>query len=409
MRTLIVKPIFLLLIFSISLNFFHAQTNKDLFLFDISKIKTTKANKNNFKDLPETLDISESYLNKLNFLLSQKNTKYYYIDSIIKANKLPPSFSCLPLVISGYQTNHKSEFSACGIWALSFIAALNKGLAMNNYIDERLNDKVATIAAVELLKTFSKKYKSDNWTLLAFITSPNYVSNIINKAKSNKWVVAKKLIEYKYLFNINLINWLSQIEIKESKNSLYKSQETLLNFTFKEDILFDAISHFKVLNFKEINNKNPFLIGQVLPKKYKITLKENMGNFILKYEDKIIAFQDSMLKDLFYNPEPISTNVIYNVKYGDVLGQIAIDNNVSIEDLMKWNNLSNSMIYQEQKLTLFSNSKKDNENIYLYSINKQKYFWELVEEFPQNTIKKICKYNNYQELNYQQKLKIIHK
>ena len=409
MRTLIVKTIFLLLIFSFSLNFFRAQIKKDLFLFDISKIKTSKDHKNNFKDLTETLDISESNLNKLNFLINQKNTKYYYLDSIIKANKLPPSFSCLPLVISGYQTNHKSEFSARGIWALSFIAALNKGLTMNNYIDERLNDKVATIAAVEILKTFSKKYKSDNWTLLAFITSPNYVSNIINKAKSNKWVVAKKLIEYKYLFNINLINWLSQIEIKENKNPPYKSQETLLNFTFKEDILFDAISHFKVLNFKEINKKNPFLIGQVLPKKYKITLQENMGNFILKYEDKIIAFQDSMLKDLFYNPEPIFTNTIYKVKYGDVLGQIAIDNNVSMEDLMKWNNLSNSMIYQEQKLTLFSKSKKDNENIYLYSVNKQKYFWELVEEFPQNTIKKICKYNNYQELNHQQKLKIIDK
>ena len=118
---------------------------------------------------------------------------------------------------------------------------------MNNYIDERLNDKVATIAAVELLKTFSKKYKSDNWTLLAFITSPNYVSNIINKAKSNKWVVAKKLIENKYLFNINLINWLSQIEIKENKNLPNKSQETLLNFTFKEDILFDAIAQFKCI------------------------------------------------------------------------------------------------------------------------------------------------------------------
>ena len=76
---------------------------------------------------------------------------------------------------------------------------------------------------------------------------------------------------------------------------------------------------------------------------------------------------------------------------------------------MKWNNLSSTMIYQEQKLTLFSKSKKDNENIYLYSVNKQKYFWELVAEFPQNTIKKICKYNNYQELNNQQKLKIIHK
>ena len=99
------------------------------------------------------------------------------------------------------------------------------------------------------------------------------------------------------------------------------------------------------------------------------------------------------------------------------------NNNISKVEEIKFINYKKIKKYLRKKLvfytllgTLIFTSfdeihfiKKDNENIYLYSVNKQKYFWELVEEFPQNTIKKICKYNNYQELNHQQKLKIIDK
>ena len=38
------------------------------------------------------------------------------------------------------------------------------------------------------------------------------------------------------------------------------------------------------------------------------------------------------------------------VVQGDVLGQIAIDNHVTVKDLMKWNNLKNITIQIGQKL-----------------------------------------------------------
>ena len=87
-------------------------------------------------------------------------------------------------------------------------------LKVNSYIDQRLDEKASTVAAIGYIKEISKLYKSDNWTLLSFITSPNYVSNILKKTNSNKWEEAIKFIDQKYLFNIELINWLDQIEYK---------------------------------------------------------------------------------------------------------------------------------------------------------------------------------------------------
>ena len=54
-------------------------------------------------------------------------------------------------------------------------------LKVNSYMDQRLDEKASTVAAIGYIKELSKLYKSDNWTLLSFITSPNYVSNILKK------------------------------------------------------------------------------------------------------------------------------------------------------------------------------------------------------------------------------------
>ena len=78
-----------------------------------------------------------------------------------------------------------------------------------------MNNRLATLAAVQQLKFLMENYKSENWTLLAFITSPSYVSNIFKESKSKKWDVAQEFIESKYLQNIKLINWLNQLDLKD--------------------------------------------------------------------------------------------------------------------------------------------------------------------------------------------------
>ena len=96
----------------------------------------------------------------MNTLLNIKGNQFYYVDSILKENKLPTSFGFLPLILSGYKSTHTTEFSSRGIWALIYITGLKKNLQMNSHIDQRMNDELATLAAVKQLKFLWKKYKS---------------------------------------------------------------------------------------------------------------------------------------------------------------------------------------------------------------------------------------------------------
>jgi len=272
-----------------------------------------------------------------------------------------------------------------------------------------MNNRLATLAAVQQLKFLMGNYKSENWTLLAFITSPSYVSNIFKESKSKKWDVAQEFIESKYLQNIKLINWLNQLDLKDFIINNKTSDKNYQKFSFKEDFLFDAIAQFKIIDFNQINIKNPFLTGQMIPKNQSIVLKKELGNFILQNQSKIIAFQDSMINNLFLTEVSPKEPLVHIIEFGDVLGQIAIDYDVSVAQIMKWNNLSSTMIYQGQKLKLFSNQMDTNYKIHLHTVTKEKYFWEVASNRPETSVKKICKYNIYQELKQNQQLKITNK
>ena len=404
------KKLLIIIAFHLLINpFFISQNNPDFFLFEVSQLKLKNSNKGPIKNIPEELKYFRPFKKQLNELLKIRRNQFYYVDSILKENKLPESFGFLPLVLSGYNSCHTTDLSSKGIWALSYITALKKGLQINSHIDQRMNNRLSTSAAVKQLNFLMEKYKSENWTLLAFVTSPSYVSNIFKESKSKKWNLAQKFIDTKYLKNIELINWLNELNIKTFNGNYKTTNKNYQNFSFKEDLLFDAIAQFKIIDFKQISIKNPFLTGQMIPKNQSIVLQKELGNFIIKSQSKIVAFQDSMTNNLFLKEKPGNKPLIYTIKYGDVLGQIAIDYNVSVTQIMKWNNLSSTMIYQGQELKLFSNKMAPNFKVHFYTINKEKYFWEVALNNPEISIKNICKYNIYQELKQNQKLKITNK
>jgi LysM repeat protein len=389
--------------------FFIPQNNPDCFLFEVSQLKLKNSNKGPIKTIPEELNCFRPFTKQLNELINIRRNQFYYVDSILNENKLPKSFGFLPLVLSGYKSSHSSNLSSKGIWALSYITALKTDLQINSHIDQRMNNRLATYAAVKQLKFLMEKYKSENWTLLAFITSPSYVSNLFKESKSKKWDVAQEFIDTKFLQNIDLIKWLNQLDLKDFNGNYKTKNKNYQKFSFKEDFLFDAIAQFKTFDFHQINNQNPFLTGQMIPKNQSIVLKKELGNFILKSQSKIVAFQDSMTNNLFLMEESPNKQLIHKIEFGDVLGQIAIDYDVSVAQIMKWNNLSNTMIYQGQKLKLFPKTIDSNFNIYFYTVNKEKYFWEVASNSEETSVKKICKYNIYQELKQNQQLKITNK
>lgn len=396
----------IIMFFVLRLFSFNAQKNDNLFLFNPSDIKTSLLMENNILWPPMELNIAKEDSKMLNFLFQKKLNEYSFIDSALNRHKLSSKFGFLPLILSAYQDHYTSNLSGRGIWSLSYITALKMNLYVNSYMDQRLDEKASTLAAIRHIKELSKIYKSDNWTLLSYITSPNYVSNIMKEANSNKWEEAIKFIDKKYLFNVELINWLDNIEY--SPNFTHPKPSNMSEFIFEENIFFDAIAQFKIIDFQKIKRDNSVLLGQILPRDYGLKLEDEVGNFLKQNIQKILSFQDSMRRNLYLDTIQKSKK-IHLVKQGDVLGQIAIDNNVSVKEIMSWNNLKNTIIYQDQKLILMSKHEFNNNKLDLKIISKEKYFWEIAVANPQVTIKKICKYNYYRELKPNQQLRITKK
>ena len=59
-------------------------------------------------------------------------------------------------------------------------------------------------------------------------------------------------------------------------------------FIFEENIFFDAIAQFKIIDFHKIKRDNPVLLGQIIPKNYSLELEDEVGNFLKKYSENTI-------------------------------------------------------------------------------------------------------------------------
>ena len=393
---------FLFLLFFVSENVFALQ-DQHPFLFNPLEVNVSNYRSDQELILPNELGMFKEYSKLLNFLIDKKHGEFSFVDSIMKSSAIDQKLSYLPLIISGYQRRNK------GIWNLNFITG-SSNLQINHYIDERIDVKKSTICAVAYLKFLTKKYKSNNWVMLAFLTSPSYVSNVLNSSKSNKWEEGKEYIDKKYLNNIRLLNWISILERdksnKEAKTNVKTPKKSL--YTFSCNLFFDALTQFKKIDFEEVLNDNPVLINQFLPKEYPIHLKKRIGNFIENNLKEIVSFQDSMIGNLYFKKVNLDRSY-HVVVQGDVLGQIAIDNHVTVKDLMKWNNLKNTTIYQDQKLVLVEKGFISKETISKYKISNERFFWEILREKNYLTIKDLCNYNTYQELTPQQLLLIKEK
>ena len=393
---------FLFLLFFFKVNVFVAQEQHP-FLFNPLDFNVSNYESDQELILPNELGMFKDYSKLLDFLIDKKHGEFSVVDSIMNSSAIDQKLSYLPLIISGYKRRNQ------GIWNLNYITG-SSNLQINHYIDERLDVKKSTICAIAYLKFLKKKYKSNNWVMLAFLTSPSYVSNVLNSSNSNKWEEGEKYIDEKYLNNIRLLNWISisardksnkraKINVKTPKKYLY---------TFSCNLFFDALSQFKKIDFEEVLNDNPVLINQFIPKEYPIHLKKRIGNFIENNLKEIVSFQDSMIGNLYF--KKVSRDRSFHVVVqGDVLGQIAIDNLVTVKDLMKWNNLKNTTIYQDQKLVLVEKGIISKETLPMYKISNERFFWEILKKKNYLTIKDLCNYNTYQELKPQQLLIIKEK
>lgn len=87
------------------------------------------------------------------------------IEPILKQYGVPDDFKYIPLIETGMKRGQYSPKGAAGLWQFMPQTARDYGLKVNDKVDERMNVRLATIAAAKYIKDLYRQF--DSWTLAA--------------------------------------------------------------------------------------------------------------------------------------------------------------------------------------------------------------------------------------------------
>ncbi len=87
------------------------------------------------------------------------------IEPILKKYGVPQDFKYIPLIESGMERGQYSPKGAAGLWQFMPQTGRDYGLTVNGKTDERMNVRLATIAAAKYIKDLHRQFNS--WTLAA--------------------------------------------------------------------------------------------------------------------------------------------------------------------------------------------------------------------------------------------------
>lgn len=221
------------------------------------------------------------YLQSSTLLIIKRANRFFpIIETILKENNIPDDFKYL-CVIESSLTNATSTAGAKGFWQFMPETAKEKGMEINESVDERFNLVKATNAACKYLQ--SAKDKFGNWTSAA----ASYNGGMSGISKN---LEAQKVESYydllltdetqRYVFRILALKEIMQnpklYGFNLEKNELYEQIPTKI---VEVDSTINDLSTFaktQGINYKILKLYNPWLRDRKLinsaKKKYQIEI-----------------------------------------------------------------------------------------------------------------------------------------
>ena len=132
----------------------------------------------------------QSYFN--NWLVKSKK-KLPKIKTILAKQGLPTDLAYLPIIESGLNAKAVSSANATGYWQFMKPTALQYGLKVNWWLDERRDLIKSTWAAGKYLRNLHVMFNDWNLALSAYNMGENRLKRLIKKHKTrNFWVLSEK-------------------------------------------------------------------------------------------------------------------------------------------------------------------------------------------------------------------------
>ena len=295
------------------------------------------------------------------------------IRTMLKKNNLPDDLFFLAMIESGFDPVAESSAQAAGIW--QFIPETGKvyGLRIDGSVDERKDPKRASHAAIEHLKDLKLELGYWHIAMAAYNAGTGLVQDsIIRHNTANYWylcaqgslpeetqnyvpkiLAAAVLSKAPELFGISLPR-------KEKQRST-----TMVPFTPVKSTSIATLSEYAELSVEEFKKWNPHITGIFLPRSkesVRIYLPPSSRTSFVQKTKKNEPIQigyDTQISTTKTIEEPILIHAQkHKISEGETLKNIAEKYNISIRNLIRWNNLDSTEIKVGSTLQLLAPPKK---------------------------------------------------
>ena len=345
--------------------------NESNFNLDTIKNRLERLNKKTPIELYFTPSVEKTikrYLKtRVNFYKKNIEKINFYLplfEEQLQNRKIPLEIKYLPIIESRLDPSAVSKVGATGLWQFMFYTALENGLTMNSYVDERMDPLKSTIAATLYLEKLYNIHNDWNLVLASYNAGPRTISRAKRKSGgyANYWNMRPFLPSETANYIPSFIATMYILEYAEEHGiTLYKSKIPFLEtekIIVKEKIAFEHISSFFEYSTDSIIKLNPSYIHNIIPgtSANELRLPSNLVDRFIQQEKEFYAFAKTEF-DKTEKPLPdlysIDSKLVYKVKYGEFLGKIARNFGVKVSDIKRWNNLKNDNIKENQKLIIF--------------------------------------------------------
>ena len=293
-------------------------------------------------------------------------------EKYLEANNMPAGLKFLPVIESALNPKAVSRVGATGLWQFMESTGKIYGLDVNLTIDERSDPEKSTIAAVQHLGDLYERFGSWELALAAYNSGSGRVSRAIKRSRSkNFWKLQRYLPKEtrNYVPAFIAATYLMQYYYYHQLNPSYPSLD--LQFTesmqVKEYISFFRVAQITGIPLEIIELLNPsyprgFIPARetgnsiVLPKRVMPALKDFLAlqdsgqhEMMEALEGIPVSWDDMRNPDL----DKFYLRSIYIVNEGEKLLQLAQVFQVTIHNLMAWNEMATPEIYPGQELIIY--------------------------------------------------------
>lgn len=280
------------------------------------------------------------------------------VEKIFLEFDLPSDLVFLSLVESGFNPNAYSRARATGPWQFMKGTARIYGLRVDQYVDERRDPIKSTVAAARYLRDLYDLFGAWPLAMAAYNAGEGKVMRALHKTKAESfWGI----IRSKYLKRETreyVPRFMAAMIIAKNRDRYGFSEEPTDVHEFEEVIVRRPV-HLRMLAevtgipFAELKQLNPELRRDVTPPDdQEYLLKVPVGTSDTVQQRLEIMRPAKSPTVLVKKSKPRPETGSYRVRVGDSLWKIAKRFNITVQDLVDWNDLTGRRIKPGDLLSL---------------------------------------------------------